>query len=140
MAEYTAVASQTVATNQNILFTETPVCGSACIVHREGSGLVTIKGTTSQCRARYKVFFNGNISISADGTVGAIALAISVDGEPLGSATMIQTPAAIEELNNVSAEAYIDVPKGCCQSVAVKNISTQSIDVQNANFIVERVC
>lgn len=140
MAEYTAVVSQTVATNQNILFTETPVCGGACIVHREGSGLVTVKGTTNQCRARYKVFFNGNIAISADGTVGAIALAISVDGEPLGSATMIQTPAALGELNNVSTEAYIDVPKGCCQSVAVKNVSTQSIDVQNANFIVERVC
>lgn len=140
MAEYTAVVSQTVATNQNILFTETPVCSGTCIVHREGSGLVTVKGTTNQCRARYKVFFNGNIAISADGTVGAIALAISVDGEPLGSATMIQTPAVIGELNNVSAEAYIDIPKGCCQSVAVKNISTQSIDVQNANFIVERVC
>ena len=41
MAEYTAIAEQTVAANQNILLTETPVCGNApCIVHREGSGLV----------------------------------------------------------------------------------------------------
>ena len=39
MAEYTAIAEQTVAANQNILLTETPVCGNAqCVVHREGSG------------------------------------------------------------------------------------------------------
>ena len=29
MAEYTAIAEQTVAANQNILLTETPVCGNA---------------------------------------------------------------------------------------------------------------
>ena len=33
----------------------------------------------------------------------------------------------------------IDVPRGCCSTVSVRNTSTQAIDVQNANLIVERV-
>lgn len=140
MAEFTAVASKKVATNQNVLFTDTPVSGSGCIIHREGSGLVTIKGNTNQCRARYKIFFSGNIEIPTGGTIAPIALAISVDGEPLGASSMIQTPTATNALSNVATEIYVNVPKGCCQSVAVNNISTQPINVQNANLIVERVC
>lgn len=139
MAEYTANALQAVPANQNVLFTNTAVCGNNCIVHREGSGLVTIKGTTNQCRARYRAFFSGNISIPTSGIVGPIALAISIDGEPVSSSAMIQTPTATGTLNNVATEVYIDVPRGCCQSVAVKNISTQTINVQNANLIVDRV-
>ena len=34
MAEYTANTVQTVGANQNILLTETPVCGNNSIVHR----------------------------------------------------------------------------------------------------------
>lgn len=140
MAEYTAAALQNVAVNQNVLFTETPVCGSNCIVHRAGSGLVTIKGNTNQCRARYRVFFSGNIAIPTGGTVAPIALAIAIDGEPVSASAMIQTPAAVGALNNVASEIYVDAPRGCCQTVSVKNISTQAINVQNANLVVSRVC
>ena len=137
--EITANALQTVAANQNILFTETPVCGSNSIAHREGSGLVTLKGVTNQCRARFRVFFSGNIAISAGGTVGPISLAIALNGEAVGSTTMIQTPAAVEQFANVATAIYLDVTSGCCSQISVKNISTQSIDVQNANLIIERV-
>ena len=92
--EITANALQTVELNQNVLFTDTPVCGSCSILHREGSGLVTLRGITNQCRARFKVFFSGNIALPADGTVEAISLAIAINGEPVASTTMIQTPAA----------------------------------------------
>ena len=97
MAEFTAVALQNVAENQNIQFTETPVCGNCSIVHREGSGLVTLRGLTNQCRARFRVFFSGNIAIPTGGTVGPISLAISINGEPVFSTNMIVTPAAVEE-------------------------------------------
>ena len=40
MAEYTANAIQTVAVNQDILFTDDPVRGNNSIMHREGSGLL----------------------------------------------------------------------------------------------------
>lgn len=137
--EITANALQTVAENQNVLFTETVVCGSCSITHREGSGLVRLKGLTNQCRARFKVSFGGNIAIPADGTVEEISLAIAVDGEAVATTTMIVTPAAVEEFQNIFSAIYLDIPRGCCSQISVRNVSTQPIDVQNANLIVERV-
>lgn len=137
--EITAVTLQTVAENQNVLFTDTVICGGPSIVHRQGSGIVTLRGLTNQCRARFKVSFGGNIALPADGTVEPISLAITIDGEPLGSTLMIETPAAVEEFNNAFGAVYIAVPAGCCVTVGVRNTSTQAIEVQNANLIVERV-
>lgn len=137
--ELTAVALQTVEANQNVLFTDTAVCGNCSMLHREGSGLVTLRGLTQQCRARFKVFFSGNIGLPADGTVGEISLTLSIEGEPVASSRMVSTPAAVEEFNNVASAVYVNVPAGCCISIGVRNTSTDAIDVQNANLIVERV-
>lgn len=140
MAEFTNIELQTVAANQNVVFDETPVCPTKCITHREGSGVVRLRGLTNgQCRARFLVSFSGNIQIPAGGTVGPISLAIAVDGEPLQSTQMIVTPAAVENFFNVSSQAYIDVPCGCCTTAAVENTSTQAVEVQNANLIAVRV-
>lgn len=137
--EITANALQTVEANQNVLFTDTVVCGSCSIIHRDGSGLVTLRGITNQCRARFKVTFGANIAIPTGGTVGPISLAIAINGEPVATTTMIQTPAAVEEFSNVFSAIYLDVPANCCSQVSVRNITDQAIDVQNANLIVERV-
>jgi hypothetical protein len=137
--EITAVTLQEVAENQNVLFTDTVICGGPSIVHRGGSGLVTLRGLTNQCRAQYKVTFGANIAIPTGGTVEEISLALTIDGEPLGSATMIETPAAVEQFSNVFGAAYIAVPRGCCLTVGVRNTSAQAINVQNANLIVERI-
>lgn len=136
--EITANALQTVEQGADISFTETPVCGSNCIVHRQGSGIAKLRGITNQCRARFLASYSGNIQIPTGGTVEAISLAIAVDGEPLQSTRMIVTPAAVENLFNVSAQVYIDVPKGCCSTVAVQNTSTQAIQAQNSNLIITR--
>jgi len=139
MAEFTNIDLQTVALGQNVVFTETPVCPTKCITHREGSGIVRLRGLTrNQCRARFLVSFSGNIQIPTGGTVEAISVAIAVDGEPLQSTQMIVVPAAVENLWNVSSQAYVDVPCGCCVTVAVENTSTQTIEVANANLIVVR--
>lgn len=137
--EITANTVQTVAENQNVLFTDDVIGGSCSILHRDGSGLVTLKGVTNQCRARFKVTFGGNIAIPTGGTVGAISLAISLDGEPVATTTMTVTPAAVEEFWNVFSAIFIEVPRSCCSTIGVRNISIQSIEVQNANLIVERV-
>lgn len=139
MAEYTANTAQVVDVNQNILFTDTPVGGSGSIVHREGSGLVTLRGITNQCRARFKAFFSGNIAIPETGTVAPISLALSLNGEAIGATEMIVTPAAAEQFFNVASAIYIDVPQGCCMQVSVRNTSGEEITVQNANLIIERV-
>jgi hypothetical protein len=139
--EITAVALQTVEPNQNVLFTDVAVKGNNCsIVHRSGSGLITLRGLTNQCRARFRVSFGGNIALPADGTVGPISLAIAINGEPVASTLMISTPTAVEEFNNVYSSIFIDVPADCCSQISVRNTTAEeAVDVQNANLIVERV-
>lgn len=138
--ELIATAIQEVGINQNILFTDTISSGNCAIYHRSGSGLVTVKGlTNTQCRARYRVSFGANIAIPTGGTVEPISVAIALDGEPLASTFMISTPAAVEEYNSVSRDTFIDIPRGCCSTISVKNINPQEINVQNANLVVERV-
>ena len=138
MAEYTNAYVQSVAPNANVVFTEEPVAGKGCIVHREGSGLITLRGMTNQCRALFRVTFGGNIAIPTGGTVGEISIAIAIDGEPVPSATATVTPAAVENFFNVFSSVFIEVPKGCCVTVSVRNVNTQAIEVENANIIVER--
>lgn len=139
MAEYRANALQSVDENQNILFTDATACGSNSIYHRDGSGLITLRGITNQCRARFKATFGANVAIPTGGTVGPISVAISVNGEPIDVSTMITTPAAVEEFNNINRSIYLDVPAGCCLQLSVKNTSDQTISVENANLIIERI-
>ena len=139
MAEFTNVELQTVDEGQYVVFNESPIPGGSNIYHREGSGVVRLRSIAQQCRSRYKISFGANVQIPEGGTVEEISLAISLDGEALGSATMIVTPAAVEDLWNVFAAVYVDVPRGCCVTVAVQNTSAQPIDVQNSNLIIERI-
>lgn len=139
MAEYTAIASQNVLANQSLYFTETAVGGNNSIVHREGSGIVTLRGITCQCRALFRVMFGANIAIPDGGAVAPISLAIAINGEPVQSSTMIETPAATEQFSNVFSAVYLEVPAGCCSQISVLNTSANPINVQNANLIVERV-
>lgn len=127
--EIIANALQAVSANQNVLFTDSVTCGNCSIVHRDDSGLVILRGITNQCRARFKVSFGGNIAIPTGGTVEEISLAISIDGEPLASTTMISTPTAVESFSNVFSAVFIDVPAGCCVTIGVRNISAQTINV-----------
>lgn len=137
--EIIANALQLVAANQNVYFTDTVTCGNCAITHRPGSGLVNIKGMTNQNRARFRVSFGGNIAVPTGVVPGAISVAIAIDGEQIPSTTMTVTPAAVNQFFNVFNSTFIDVPCGCCLSVSIKNISGVSIEVQNANLIVERV-
>lgn len=137
--EITANAIQTVAANQNILFPTTTVPGSCSMVHRVGSGLVTLRGLGQQARARFQIWFGGNVAVSTGETLAPILLAITLGGETLPATQMIVTPAAVEDFFNVSASVFLDIPSGCCQSISVKNVGTTDIDVQNANLIIERV-
>lgn len=141
MVELTANSPQTVPAGQNVPLTETPIhCNKGYVIHREGSGIITLRGITNQCRARYRISAEGNIAVAAGGTAGPISVSLSISGEPLNSATAIVTPAAAGDLFNVYMEAVVDVPRGCCLNVALENTSTQAITTQNVNLIVDRVC
>lgn len=136
--EIIANTLQTVQANQNVYFTDTVICGNTSMTHRDDSGLVTLRGITNQCRARFKISFGGNIAIPEGGAVAPISLAIAIDGEAVPATTMIVTPAAVEQFFNVSSGVFVDVPRGCCVSVSVKNITATPVDVQNANLIITR--
>ncbi|MBQ8781275.1 MAG: hypothetical protein IJZ72_06360 [Oscillospiraceae bacterium] len=142
MAEYSNIALQTVDVNDNILFANgNRTCRKGYIIHRDGSGVFTLKG--AGCKALYRVQFNANIAVSAavdGGVLEPISVSLAVDGEVIGNAVAIVTPAAIGDFFNVSLATYVDVPCGCCVTIAVENTSdTTAIDVVNANLIVDRV-
>ena len=138
--EITANAIQNVGIGQVVVFTETAVPGNMSMMHREGSGLVGLRGLTNgQLRARFLVNFSGNIAVPTGATVGPVSLAIAINGEPVATSTMISTPAAVEEYNNVSSGIFLDVPVGCCSQISVENTSATAVNVQNANLMIERV-
>lgn len=75
-------------------------------------------------------------------------VAVTVNGEPRLTSRAIYTPAAVDEYGNVTSTAIIKVPKGCCFSLSVEYVQatddptvvpTPLIEVQNANFVVDRI-
>lgn len=142
MAEYSAVALQTVPTGQSVLFTESPVpCTRGNIIHREGSGIFTLRGSCgNQCFARYRVTFGANVAVPEGGAPATgVTLAIAQSGEALAGGTMISTPAAAAQFNNVGKSVVVFVPRGCCVNVSVVNSGTQDASVQNANITIDRI-
>ena len=149
MAEYIQSPNpQNVAFGQNLLLIDSIPCTKGYVVHRNGSGILTLRGITPNCFARYQVTFNGNIAIPTGGTVGAIATALAIDGEPLQSSRAIVTPAAVEQYFNVTNTAIITVPKGCCYTIAVENVDAgvgdtletqQTISIADGNLTVSRI-
>lgn len=139
LAEFTNSNIVSVASGQNVPLTETAVNSKPCIVHREGSGIVTLRGLTNQCKAVFKISYGGNIAIPTGGTVEAITAALSINGEALASATATVTPAAVENYFNIYVSAQVCVPKGCCVTVGMRNTSTQAVNFANSNLTVERV-
>lgn len=155
MAEFTKNEVQTVNANQPVTLNTTIGCNKGYVYHRNGSGIVTLRGVTQNCFARYQVTFNGNVAVPSTGTACPIAVAIALDGEPILTSRAIVTPAAVatdppttENFFNVTSTAIINVPKGCCFNVSVENVSESAdpattpapqILVQNANLTVTRI-
>lgn len=157
MAEFVENDFQLVQPNQPVTLITSIGCNKGYVYHRNGSGIVTLRGIVNNggCFARYVVEFNGNIAIPDGGTVGAISVALALDGEPILTSRAIVTPAATatdpptqQNFFNVTSTAIINVPKGCCFNVSVENTS-ESLDpattpapvilVQNANLTVSRI-
>lgn len=151
MAEYFQYQNPSnVPFEQNLLLVDEIPCNRGYVLHRNGSGILTLRGITSGCAcfARYQVTFNGNIAVPEGGTPAAIAIALALDGEPLQTSRAIVTPAAAEQYFNVTSTAIITVPKGCCYTLAVENVDAgvggeivdqQTISVADGNLVVSRI-
>lgn len=139
MAEWTSNAVQIVNPGETIVFTENPVpCNRGLIRHRDGTGNFLLAGVVNGCpckqNANYIAEFGANISIPEDGTAEAISVAIMIDGATIPASTMEVTPAAVDEYFNVSREIGVPIWRGCCESVSVRNTSSQPIQVKNASI------
>ena len=136
-----AKAVQTVATNQNVLFTETRVksrrcaCNTGWLSHDKGSGLFEITNRGNLPMA-VEVEFNGNVTASA---TGAVALSIKQNGEPVSGTEMDYTVATANVYQNVSASTLIPVPAGTSLTVSVGNISSGAVLVKDANIIIKKL-
>ena len=155
MAEFTKNEIQTVNPNQPITLNTSIGCNKGYVYHRNGSGIVTLRGITNNCFARFQITFNGNVAIPDGGTVGPISVALALDGEPILTSRAIVTPAATAadpptqaNFFNVTSTAIISVPRGCCFNISVENTSESTtpattpapaILVQNANLTVARI-
>lgn len=127
MAEYlTRDSVETVALNSAIPFIDSIPCNKGYVFHQSGTGIFVLRGVVNNpaaCFARYDVEFTGNVAIPTGGTVTPIATAIVVSGEERVGSRSIYTPAAVDEYGNVTSRATIDVPRGCCFTVAVEVVN-----------------
>ena len=148
MAEYLENAVQLVSLNNAAIFNSSIPCNRGYIYHEDGTGVLILRGITSNCFARYQIVFNGNIAIPEGGTVAPISVAISVNGETRNTSIATITPAAVQEYGNVTSTAIITVPKGCCFSVAVRAVTPETdtavtpaptIELRNANLVINRI-
>lgn len=148
MAEYLENSVQVVALNQPAVFDSSIPCNRGNIYHENGTGVFILRGNTNNCFARYQVVFNGNIAIPTGGTVGAIAVALAVNGEERPTSRAIFTPAAVDQYGNVTSTAIITVPRGCCFSLSLRAVPASEdpavtpapvINLQNANLTITRI-
>ena len=152
MSEYLYNDIQAVVPGNPVALRTMIGCNKGYVYHRPESGVLILRGVVNNpcCGfARYQVTFNGNIAVSEEGgTAVPIAVALSIDGQPIPTSRAIVTPAAVGDYFNVTSTAIIDVPRGCCVNVSVLNVSESptpattpapTIDVQNSNLVVNRI-
>ena len=151
MAEYTYNEIQLIQPGASALLNTTIGCNKGNVIHRPGSGILTLRGLVNNpCAyfARYRVSFDGNIAVPEGGTAGEIQLALAIGGEVVPTSIATATPTAANAYWNVSGFAIIDVPKGCCYTVAVENASVSAdpattpasaLNLRNLNVEVTRM-
>lgn len=127
MAEYlTRDLVETVALNTAIPFIDSIPCNKGYVYHQNGTGIFILRGIVNNptsCFARYNVVFTGNIAIPEGGDLTPVATAIVVSGEERTGSRSIVTPAAVDEYGGVTSRATVDVPRGCCFTVAVEYVN-----------------
>lgn len=131
---------QTVVTTQNVIFSadrvKTNSCKSCCggwLSHSIGSGLFTLTKP-----GIYKISFNANVANSA-GT-GPIVFDITSSGESFSGGEMVVTPSTASAYFNISSTILVQVPCNSSITISVKNNSTESVLVSQANIVITREC
>ena len=118
MAKYITSSDVNVALNGTIPFDIVSIpCNSGNVIPLT-SGILTLKGNTTNRFARYLVTVQANVAIPEGGEVTAVALAITINGVAVPESVAIITPQAVEEYNHINTSYEVTVPRGCCVSVS----------------------
>lgn len=140
MAAYGANAEQTVQPNGYANFYSTLIpCNAGLIQHSDDTPLFSLSGwrPNAGCPCNrnrpvyYNVSLNFNVALAEGATVAPIAMAIAVDGVAYPISEMDTTPAAVGDYEHMSITVPVPILNGCCQNLAVQNISTQPVTLKN---------
>ena len=122
-AEYVGIGGVQAVPNRQPAQTVASIpCRKGYVLHNNGTGVYTLRGDTSNCCAQYKIQAKANIAVPEGGTAGAIAAALTVNGEVWRGSRFIVTPAAVDEYFGVVCPAIIPVPRGCCVYLAFEPV------------------
>ena len=120
MIQLSNSAPVTVAPGSAVVFNTVTKNTNNCTCFNQITGAVKMTS-----RGTYIVAFSGNISGATPGT--PVQIAIAIGGTALQTGTMISTPAAANDFNNVSK--YLYVPNNCCDMDRVTVVNTGTTDV-----------
>ena len=118
MARYITSTDENVALNGTIPFDIVSIPCNKGYVIPITTGVVTLRGNTSNRFARYEVTVQANVAIPEDGEVTPIAVAITLNGVVIPDSIAIITPAEVGEYWHINTSIPITVPCGCCVSVS----------------------
>lgn len=125
---------QTLAVGQSITFDNVVQHTGCDVCFRNNSGAAGLRAIPGT----YAISFSGNVG----GTVAAapVQLSVEVGGAPLAETTMISTPAAVGDLNNVATSTRVQTCAGLGNNVTVTNTGTNPIVIgANSNLTIARV-
>jgi len=128
MAKYITSTDQNVALNGTIPFDVVSIPCNKGLVVPIATGVITLKGGSTNRFARYEVDVQANIAIPAGGAVTPVAVAITLNGIAVSDSIAIVTPAAAEDVWHINTSAIITVPVGCCVSVSAAYVDATEDD------------
>ena len=128
MAKYITSTDQNVALNSTIPFDIVSIpCNKGYVVPL-ATGVLTLKGDTTNRFARYEVTVQANVAIPTGGAVTPIAVAITLNGVAIPDSVAIVTPAAVEDVWHINTTTTVTVPCGCCVSVSAAYVDATEDD------------
>lgn len=118
MAEYLTSTDQNVALNGTIPFDIVSIpCNKGNVIPLT-TGVLTLKGNTSNSFARYDVRVQANVTVPEGGDLTPVAIGVTINGVVVPESVAIYTPQAVEEYGHINTSIPVTVPCGCCISVS----------------------
>lgn len=128
MTRYLTSTDQNVALNGTFPFDIVSIpCNNGNVIPLT-TGVLTLRGRTSNKFARYIVTVQGNVAIPTGGAVTPMAIGITINGNVIPESVAIVTPTAVGDFWHINTSIPITVPAGCCVSVSAAYVDATEDD------------